>query len=361
MLATATPRIVRQLQMTAAPLRRKRAHAVAVCMFLVSVLTVAGATYANDLRPSFALPIECRPGVDCWIAKYVDHDPSGGVRDYLCGQRASDGHGGTDFAVRDLARMAEGVTVMAAADGVVRAVRDGMDDVAASERSRDALHGRECGNGVVLEHAAGWSSQYCHLRRGSVVVRPGQSVGAGAPLGLVGMSGLADFPHVEFGVRHLDRRIDPFVGRERDTDCQPGPRPLWRPDVFAALPYQPIPLYNAGFAVSEPRVEAVRRGEHRAIEFPAAAPALVYFVEAFGLRSGDELHLSLAAPDGTVLAQRRISIQRDAARYFGFVGKRRGAQQWSPGVYRGGATVTRRDAAGTYEVTRGDEATLRAP
>lgn len=336
-----------------------RVHRAIRPAILLLLLVATSEAWANDRLPAFSLPLECRPGADCWIAKYVDHDPSGGVRDYLCGERASDGHGGTDFAVRDLARMAEGVTVVAAADGVVRAVRDGMDDVAADQSTREELRGRECGNGILLDHGSGWTTQYCHLRRASVAVRLGQSVAAGTPLGLVGMSGLADFPHVEFNVRRRDQRVDPFVGPERGADCQPGPRPLWRPDVLAALPYQTIPLYNGGFAPSVPKVDAVRRGEHRETEMPTIAPALVYWFEAFGLKAGDVLQLTLSAPDGAMLAERRISVERDAARYFAYVGKRRSAQRWPAGVYRGSVTAVRRNDAGNYEISRRDEVTVR--
>ena len=75
-----------------------------------------------------ALPIDCRPGVDCWILRYVDHDPGPGVRDYACGKLAGDGHKGTDFAIRDQAAMVAGVEVRAAAAGIVDALRDGMPD-----------------------------------------------------------------------------------------------------------------------------------------------------------------------------------------------------------------------------------------
>ena len=75
------------------------------------------------------LPIDCRPGVDCWILRYVDHDPGPGVRDYACGQLTGDGHKGTDFAIPNLATMTAGVEVRAAAAGIVDALRDGLGRV----------------------------------------------------------------------------------------------------------------------------------------------------------------------------------------------------------------------------------------
>ena len=59
----------------------------------------------------------------------------------LCGTLGSDGHKGTDFALRSISVMARGVAVLAAAEGYVTAVRDEMPDVTVeqvvSNRLRD--------------------------------------------------------------------------------------------------------------------------------------------------------------------------------------------------------------------------------
>ena len=140
--------------------------------------------------PRFGLPIDCVPGASCFVQNYVDHDPSPAWRDYACGARTYDGHDGTDFRVPSMAAVRAGVAVLAAADGVVAGVRDGMTDVSIRETGKEAVKNRECGNGLVLRHADGWETQYCHLAQGSVAVRRGQTVRAGERLGLVGLSGL---------------------------------------------------------------------------------------------------------------------------------------------------------------------------
>ena len=137
--------------------------------------------------PRFALPIDCVPGASCFVQNYVDHDPSPAWRDYACGARTYDGHDGTDFRVPSMAAVRAGVAVLAAADGVVAGVRDGMPDVSIRETGKEAVKDRECGNGLVLRHADGWETQYCHLAQGSVAVRRGQTVRAGERLGLVGL------------------------------------------------------------------------------------------------------------------------------------------------------------------------------
>ncbi len=117
---------------------------------------------APALTPRLSLPLDCRVGVDCWIASHVDLDPSRGFADYACGRLGYNGHKGTDIAIRDLGAMAEGVAVLAAAPGIVSNWRDGMADISVGEAGRaKAIKGIECGNGVMIEHEAGWTTQYC--------------------------------------------------------------------------------------------------------------------------------------------------------------------------------------------------------
>ena len=61
----------------------------------------------TDFR--LALPVDCIVDRDCWIANYVDHDPGADAKDHTCGPLTYDGHGGTDFAVRDFASVRRGV------------------------------------------------------------------------------------------------------------------------------------------------------------------------------------------------------------------------------------------------------------
>ena len=71
----------------------------------------------------------------------------------------------------------------------------------------------------MIEHGEGWTTQYCHMRQGSVRVRKGDRVAAGAPLGFVGLSGGSEFPHLHIVARHDDRVVDPFTGSEMTAGC----------------------------------------------------------------------------------------------------------------------------------------------
>ena len=298
-----------------------------------------------------ALPIACTPGEDCWVVRYVDHDPGTGVRDYMCGGLTGDGHKGTDIAIRDLATMAAGVEVRAAAAGTVDALRDGMADVSVDEAGRRAIEGKECGNGIRLAHGDGWTTWYCHLRRDSLMVRQGDAVEAGQPLALVGLSGETSFPHVHFDVRHGERVVDPFVGTEATADCGPGSQPLWAPGVMDQLAYQPVLLTDAGFATAAPDKEDVRRGWHRLAALPVASPALVLWAEGYWVAAGDRVTFRLRGPDGGTLVDHVVKIDQDQQRWLGFAGAPRPGEAWPAGTYSGEVMLERDMADGPQRIT----------
>jgi hypothetical protein len=311
---------------------------------LLLPLVLAGPAVAQPLE-QLTLPIACTPGADCWVVRYVDHDPSTGVRDYMCGGLTGDGHKGTDIAIRDLATMAAGVEVRAAAAGTVDALRDGMADVSLNEAGRQAIEGKECGNGIRLAHGDDWTTWYCHLRRGSLMVGQGDRVEAGQPLALVGLSGETSFPHVHFDVRHGERVVDPFVGNEAAPDCGPGWQPLWASNVMDQLTYQPVLLTDAGFATAAPDEEDVRRGWHRLAALPVASPALVLWAEGYWVAAGDRVTFRLRGPDGATVVDHVMEIDDPKRRWLAFAGAPRPGQAWPGGTYAG-EVVLERDEAG---------------
>jgi Peptidase family M23 len=332
------------------------ARTVALLGLLLVAAPVAAAS-PHDL----ALPVDCRPGTDCWLLRYVDHDPGQGVRDYMCGGLSGDGHKGTDIAIRDLAAMAVGVEVRAAAAGVVDALRDGMADVSVGETGRQAVEGQECGNGIRLAHGDGWTTWYCHLRRGSLMVEKGDRVAAGQPLGLVGLSGDTSFPHLHFDLRHGDEAIDPFVGAERGAECGPGRQPLWAAAVMAQLPYQPVLLTNAGFAVAAPNKDDVRRGWHQASALPVTSPALVLWVEGYWFEPRDRVRLRLLGPDGGAILDQAFEVDERRQRWLQFAGKRRPGDRWQAGTYAGEIVLERPAATDALAVTIHRQVELVAP
>jgi len=64
------------------------------------------------------------------------------------------------------------------------------------------------GLSIVIDHGGGIQSMYFHLSKD--LVKAGQLVEKGAIIGLAGSSGRATGPHLHFGIRLNNRRIDPI-------------------------------------------------------------------------------------------------------------------------------------------------------
>jgi murein DD-endopeptidase MepM/ murein hydrolase activator NlpD len=113
-----------------------------------------------------------------------------------------------------------GLPIRAAADGVVVAMRNDIIDnegmlrqpgesleafearVAEGQQAILLADGFEgaAGNYVLIAHEGGEHTLYAHMRRGSVRVRVGQRVAAGAQIGEAGSSGNSTEPHLHFQV-----------------------------------------------------------------------------------------------------------------------------------------------------------------
>jgi murein DD-endopeptidase MepM/ murein hydrolase activator NlpD len=95
--------------------------------------------------------------------------------------------------------------VLAAGTGTVDSVRDGIPDNAIG-----GMNAREnWGNTVVIAHGSDLYSVYSHLKPGSIIVKVGDPIRAGAELGRCGNSGRSLVPHLHF---HVQR--GPALGSE---------------------------------------------------------------------------------------------------------------------------------------------------
>ena len=119
----------------------------------------------------------------------LDPLPEGGrfgSRRVINGQPKSP-HSGADYSVP------AGRPVLAAAAGVVALVGDHFFG----------------GNSVFVDHGDGLVSMYLHLSR--VAVEEGEPVERGQPIGAVGATGRATGPHLHFGLRWHEARVDPVA------------------------------------------------------------------------------------------------------------------------------------------------------
>jgi Peptidase family M23 len=132
---------------------------------------------ADGWRQRFVWPVRGR--ISGWFGSY---------RVYANGEKGAP-HSGVDVA------QPTGTPVLAPADGVVTLA-------AAPPFTLE-------GNLLMIDHGMGLNSAFLHLSR--IDVKPGERVRQGQRIGAVGMTGRASGPHLHWGMKWLDRRIDPLL------------------------------------------------------------------------------------------------------------------------------------------------------
>jgi hypothetical protein len=282
-------------------------------------------------------PIDCKLGQTCAIQNYVDDDPGPAALDYDCRHRTYPEHKGVDIRLNSMALERQGVNVLAAAPGRVLRVRDGVMDRSIRDEPAGAVAGIECGNGVVIAHADGWETQYCHMRQGSLAVRSGEEVKAGTILGKVGLSGNTEFPHLHITVRKDGRVVDPFAYGAAAGACHAG-QSLW----IDTPAYRAGEVLVAGFSTGPVAMaDAQERGADQ--PRPGRVTPLVTFVQAIGLEAGDVQRLVLTGPGGGLVAQSSSQpLDHDRAQQILFVGRGHAPPGgWPAGEYRAAYTVVR--------------------
>lgn len=307
--------------------------------FGLILLCLSAASPASARDPVLSVPLKCTLGLDCYIQNYVDADPSPGAADFTCGTLSYDGHTGTDFALPTVVDMWNGVEVLAAAPGTVTATRDGMDDYPQGVEAAPDVSGKECGNGVVVDHGGGWNTQYCHMMNGSIQVKKGQRVTATTVLGKVGLSGQTQFPHVHLAVRHDGKVVDPF-NPEGVISCGPeaiSNGTLWNADMN----YVPGGLLSIGVSTEMPAYDMVKAGTAGKGQFSTSDPALVVFGFAYGGLADDIMRLSISGPEGELVGY-DAPIEKAQAQLFRGAGKR-SPGAWPPGGYRAMVQLIRND------------------
>lgn len=318
---------------------------------LACLSTASLAAVAVREAPRLDLPVACEPGRTCFIQHHVDIDPGPGTKDFACGSASYDGHDGVDIRALSAAAASQGIEVIAAADGRVLRIRDGMVDAFPRELGKRAITDRECGNAVIVAHVGGLETQYCHLRQGSVTVKAGQSVVRGQALGQIGYSGLADFAHLHFSVRKDGRIIDPFSGLAggrdagRSSACRSAGSEkegtLWTPDTVARMPYRSSDIIQAGFVSALPRWEDLEHDHARVATVTATSPQLLLFARSVNLGARDRLHFRIDGPAGFLMVQASEPTGRNKAIFVTAAGRTLQAARWPAGLYTGTVEIRR--------------------
>jgi murein DD-endopeptidase MepM/ murein hydrolase activator NlpD len=99
-----------------------------------------------------------------------------------------------------------GAEALAAIEGVVVAVKDGVPENVPGLKSRAVPMTRDtmAGNYVVLDVGEGRYAYYAHFQPGQIRVKLGDKVSRGQVLGLVGNSGNSTEPHLHFQISDTD-------------------------------------------------------------------------------------------------------------------------------------------------------------
>jgi hypothetical protein len=282
-------------------------------------------------------PVLCTLGQTCFIQQFVDLDPGPDARDAACGFASYDGHTGSDIRTPQIVDLGNAGTVVAALAGSVRAIRnDSADRLTLSRDDRAAVGDQQCGNGVVIDHAGGLQTQYCHLARGSVSVLPGDTVVAGQAIGAIGLSGNTQFPHLEFIVRKDGVVVDPFSGREAGGGCDAAGAPLWAVPELANVVQSSTQLIGAGLSAAP--IDHASLMQADPLPLFAGADAVVAWAWAINVRAGDLFALSFTDPDGSRFDHTSDPFARNQASRSAFAGERRAVV---PGRYSGQAQLIR--------------------
>ena len=311
-------------------MRKQTGLFVAFCSGAVTLL--GGAVWAE--APILEWPVDCTLGQTCYIEDYVDRDPNEGTqKDFACGFNARDDHKGTDIALLSFEAMEAGVEVRAAAAGTVRATRDGMAD---DRLMRGVTDQNACGNAVVITHNDGWETIYCHLKRGSLTVKSGDTVEAGQSLGQIGLSGQTNHPHLHIGLRENGVVRDPF---DPDDEVTCGVMPdngLWAD----ALPYYRTTVVTAGFSTFVPTLAQVQSGEARDERRGDDKP-LVLYGHFFYAQDGDVLEMRAVGPKGGTVFSTEITLEAPQNNIFRAYGRKAPEGGWPGGDFWGEITLMR--------------------
>lgn len=307
-------------------------------ILLALFLALIPLTAIAQTSPQFAFPIDCILGQDCWVINYVDTDPHPkSARDFTCGNKTSEGHKGTAIAIRSRLEMQKGVNVMAAMDGKILRIRDGEDDLPKTNEQYQAIRdaNKDCGNGIIIEHDNNTQSFYCHLKKGSINVKPGDEIKQGDIIAQIGQSGYSEFPQLHITMIQDGAHIDPFTANFINDGCGKATDNMWEPDIT----YEPYSVFDGGFSDKTPDFKAIEKGQSHPKTLSTNSKSLIYWAGFYHATKGDTFTLTITDPSGNVVIERKHIIEksRKLPSYF-YTGRKLNGKALTPGTYTG--TIT---------------------
>ena len=291
---------------------------------------------------NFALPLDCVIGEDCWVMNYIDMGVDDGKNtDPACQYRTYKNHKGTDIAILDEKTMLSGVNVIAPLGGTVTKMRDGEEDIWATDEQLEVIKSKrkECGNAVMIDHGNNLETIYCHMKKNSISVKPNQKIKTGDVIGQVGLSGFTQFPHLHFGIIKDGKIIDPFTGQNNTAPCGKKIKSLWNKETN--ISYQPFTIQATGFLNDIPDLQKLEKDGTQPSQLPQDSNILAFWVTIFGAREGDKITLEILDPNGKIFGKREITQDATRARQFYYTGRKTDKNRLIEGVYTGQTTIKR--------------------
>ncbi|MFD0916705.1 M23 family metallopeptidase [Pseudahrensia aquimaris] len=299
------------------------------------------ASAKDTTAPSLSLPIDCTIGKDCWVQNLVDFNLADGTwQDPYCGTATFDKHKGTDIRVPFVKDLDRNIPILAMADGEVVGLRRDMEDFLV-QNADDVrkIQGKECGNGAILLHANGWTTQYCHLKKDSVNVKKGDKLKRGDAIGIMGLSGHTTFPHIHVTVRKGKSVIDPMTGKNQTDQCSPQESiaaSLWDAKAREGMTGASSAILGTGFAGEVVKSGNVLTGE---MKTPQQAGPLVFWAYLINLRPNDRIDLRIMDNNGTYVETLGKPLKGPLASYTAYTGRKRALERGN--TYRGEAVLWR--------------------
>lgn len=279
-----------------------------------------------DDQMHLGLPVDCKLGLDCFVQQMPDIDRGHGTLDPLCGQVTYPGHTGWDIRLRSLSDISREIPVIAVADGTVSRVRDGVpDQIFEAGSDRHQMNERQCGNGIVIDHQGGLSSQYCHLKNGSLSVRSGAQIRKGERIGSIGSSGLAEFPHVHLSIRLDGKLIEPLTGKTLGGEvpvCGDTAGSLLDPASKQALVQPAVAILDVGLAAAPPDLFNLVRAGGPPLATSQGSSAVAW-LWAINVDEGSRIRFRLVGPGELALIDHTTNpLARRKANYLAYVGRK---------------------------------------
>lgn len=269
----------------------------------IFLLFVVGLGQALNAQQFLQTPVEGQYGKDYHIVFYVDWGLGNQELDHQCLSKTYNGHQGTDFIIRSFKTMDSGVHVLAAADGIVVALQDGLFD-----REKASVISKGLGNYIAIKHANGYFTYYAHLVKNSISVKVGDTIKAGERIAKVGSSGNSSDPHLHFEVWwDSTTLVDPFAGACGNQNT------LW----LNPLPYDSsFSVWISGLTNFIPFLDTLREEPPTLFAFSSNDSAIAYWSILTGLQKLDTLTLKWFSPSGQLWFEFDYALHQDMGYFY---------------------------------------------